>query len=780
VFGAWCASLASCCAVAWWLGIGPVAAAPRKTFCLVQWVKHQNTNSPAPGVLVKNAAGDRWDAGAVGCGVLWGDGEVRFRFSRGAEILVGLSEAETGPDPASVEYAIVALEGGRFGVREGGRDAGARGTYEATDVFSIQRVGTRIRYAKNNEVFYRSHRRSEAPLGLGAALRRRNTKVAGCEQRGFTRWWEKGPRGELHMATPVDDLGLEHSVTDYTFQEPGSPVLHRNGSTFWAFVAKRDGTGQPNESIGAPDELQVVVMQRRGTGPPVSRVVRRGIALDVGHVGPSLGIDRAGYLHLVCNQHSAPSWQYYRSKHPVAAPGAQHDVTLGFDSLGDDPDRVLPHTRATYVRFVSDRTGRLYATYRFYTRDAPVWHNGIFAAALAVYDEKAAGRGAWSALGGTAYLPADPAPFLSELGTAYDDGSTGLVFRIADPTIPGPYGYRLDPRTRQRIAPWAYAGLPPLRPEERPRVLLYDIGGGSRFLKKAVPGITVRGKQVPFDAGEREAYDGKREASIPWNRSNIEWSIGAENRTAFHAYQAYKYDVKFDRNNRMHVVCQIKSVEYRKGKPVVQCTPDFSTHLLYASSDDGGVTFSRADGSAVTLPMTTLRGTTPGDRGLMTVENSGAVAMYASTKDHGTIEFSSFVAFLADGSPVVLYRVSAGAGQWETRVRRWSASRRRWEGQGENEHWHGVTDLGSGGWMNDHRGYLYSFAPNTSRKWLRTTTDDGRTWIRIAELQPGNSHQVDPFALARSGVFVYQETVLNLAGKTRAAKVRVLPLRHWK
>ena len=722
------------------------------------------------------AAGS-FDAGAVGARVLWGDGEFRFRFGQTADFVVGLSEEDTSTDPLSIEYAIVGDADGTVRVVEGGEDRGVRVAYAKTDEFSIRREGETVRYSKNGTIVYASERPGRRPLRVGAVFARLNSRLNGCRQEGFKDWWDDRSGAGVHVATPVEDLGLEHCVTDFTGQEPQSPIVHRNGTTFWAFVAEQSGLADTPELVAGADQLQVVVMQRRGTYPPVSYVVHSGVPLDAAHVGPSLGIDRAGYLHVVCNQHSAPSWIYYRSKHPVAAPGADEDVSDGFDSLGDDSERVLPYSRATYVRFVNDRLGRLYATYRYYTRDAPVWHNGLLAAALVVYEEDGP---AWRALGGMSYLPADPAPYPSEVGARYGTKKPrGMRFEIADPTIPGPYGYRSDPATGRRVAPWSYAGLAPLAEEQRPTALFYDLGGGSRFVADAEPRITVRGKSVAFDPTERRAYDAEREMERPWTTSNIEWTLAAENRPAFHGYQAYKYDLAFDSDNRMHVVCQIKSVEYVRGKPAYRCTPQFSTHLVYAVSTDGGDTFTRADGSRLTLPMTTLPGTTPRDGGLMTEANSGTLEMHASSATDGSVEFSSYVAFLADGSPVVLYRVSAGAGAWETRARRWNAPRRRWEGQAEGEPWHGVTDLGSGGWMNDHRGNLYSIAPDASRTWLRTTEDDGRTWIPIAALEHGNNHHVDRWALATSGVLVYQETLLNLEGKTRRARVRVLPLRHW-
>ncbi|WP_155978002.1 fibronectin type III domain-containing protein [Pedobacter glucosidilyticus] len=68
------------------------------------------------------------------------------------------------------------------------------------------------------------------------------------------------------------------------------------------------------------------------------------------------------------------------------------------------------------------------------------------------------------------------------------------------------------------------------------------------------------------------------------------------------AYQGYKLRVVFDKNNRMHMVWNVAK------NPVLTTVSDTHTHLMYAYSDDEGVTWRKSDGSLLTLPIGTTNG----------------------------------------------------------------------------------------------------------------------------------------------------------------------------
>jgi hypothetical protein len=70
--------------------------------------------------------------------------------------MVGLSNTDQNQSYATIDYAIYLRELGGISIFENGSEKGRFGTYQTGDVFSVQRVGTVIRYYKNNQLFYTS------------------------------------------------------------------------------------------------------------------------------------------------------------------------------------------------------------------------------------------------------------------------------------------------------------------------------------------------------------------------------------------------------------------------------------------------------------------------------------------------------------------------------------------------------------------------------------------------------------------------------------------------
>jgi len=125
---------------------------------------------------------------------------------------------------------------------------------------------------------------------------------------------------------------------------------------------------------------------------------------DPWHMGPSIGIDRDGYIHVAANMHYH-GWQYWKSMSP-------YNVTNGFlwkgcvlsssapepQSYGAPSSTSPPGYNISYPHFFNDNNGRLYITYRM--KVAGGWQTGCSGAGLAQYVESS---GTWVAHGGTNY-----------------------------------------------------------------------------------------------------------------------------------------------------------------------------------------------------------------------------------------------------------------------------------------------------------------------------------------------------------------------------------------
>lgn len=110
---------------------------------------------------------------------------------------------------------------------------------------------------------------------------------------------------------------------------------------------------------------------------------------DTYHSAASLGIDKDGYIHVTSGMHYG-NWRYWVSNHP-------EDIT-SFTFYGDNVDRRPPGYDASYLNFVTDRYGKLFACYRVRLGANLAWNGGILAACVARYDTA---THKWTALGGT-------------------------------------------------------------------------------------------------------------------------------------------------------------------------------------------------------------------------------------------------------------------------------------------------------------------------------------------------------------------------------------------
>ncbi len=85
-------------------------------------------------------------------------------------------------------------------------------------------------------------------------------------------------------------------------------------------------------------------------------------------------------------------------------------------------------------------------------------------------------------------------------------------------------------------------------------------------------------------------------------------------------YQGYSHSLKFDQNNRLHLLTVVNADDTYNG----------STHVLYAYSDDGGDAFFRKDGSKISsLPI----------RATGTTENQGTILMTQGSPDEFYAEY---------------------------------------------------------------------------------------------------------------------------------------------
>ncbi|WP_026905091.1 BNR-4 repeat-containing protein [Pedobacter glucosidilyticus] len=202
------------------------------------------------------------------------------------------------------------------------------------------------------------------------------------------------------------------------------------------------------------------------------------------------------------------------------------------------------------------------------------------------------------------------------------------------------------------------------------------------------------------------------------------WDLSGAGAPPNNAYQGYKIRIVFDNNNRMHMVWNVAK------NPVRTTVSDTHTHLMYAYSDDEGITWKRSNGTTLSLPIATANGEVV----YMEDPNVNAQRMY---------NFCNIM-FGNDNQPTILqqsytqnkmlaFRLTGG--NW---VDVSSTINSAWPGEGYND---------GNGWI--------TFPAGSST--FRRTNDNGSTWLSYSSL-PSNTgtHSIDYQYLYETGKVRHQ------------------------
>ncbi|WP_375560558.1 T9SS type A sorting domain-containing protein [Bernardetia sp. OM2101] len=114
--------------------------------------------------LKKTGTSNNWSSSANSTTSFAGNGGILFLAQPNSSYMIGVSKAEGGAGYTSIDYAIYLAASGSVSIYEKGVFKGNFGTYQANDVFKIERSGSSIHYSKNGSSFYTSSTPSNSSL----------------------------------------------------------------------------------------------------------------------------------------------------------------------------------------------------------------------------------------------------------------------------------------------------------------------------------------------------------------------------------------------------------------------------------------------------------------------------------------------------------------------------------------------------------------------------------------------------------------------------------------
>ena len=116
-------------------------------------------------VITKNGgSGSSWNNGLATLGNFSRDGYLEYEvITTNNYYMVGLSSSNIDAHYSTLDFAIYA-RAGDLKVYESGADKGLFGTYDTGDILRLERIGNKIFYKKNGEIFYISTSNSSGSL----------------------------------------------------------------------------------------------------------------------------------------------------------------------------------------------------------------------------------------------------------------------------------------------------------------------------------------------------------------------------------------------------------------------------------------------------------------------------------------------------------------------------------------------------------------------------------------------------------------------------------------
>lgn len=194
------------------------------------------------------------------------------------------------------------------------------------------------------------------------------------------------------------------------------------------------------------------------------------------------------------------------------------------------------------------------------------------------------------------------------------------------------------------------------------------------------------------------------------------------------AYQSYNVGIHFDRNNTMHIAWTVYTTESGSQKGGYD-----ASHLMYAKSTNGGITWSKANGSEITkLPIT--------------IDHGDVVKKIVP----GDFRGGAYVVVDQDLNPVITTsRKFPPEGFTKPFITRWNGQ--SWD---EIEPFMYDNNRVDENILSDQKGIITGFVYNNPNVMIRSD-DAGVTWSPITLDSDGNRFAPDHFYMLKTGNLRY-------------------------
>jgi RHS repeat-associated protein len=194
------------------------------------------------------------------------DGYIQWRASSTNKgVMVGLSSNNTDASYTSIDYALYNRYDGTIRVYENGNEIGTFGTYQAGDLFRVERTGSSIEYLHNGRVIYTSTVSSSGSLLGDASFYSPSTRIEDLIFRNANAAalqvvdYDYNIRGWLREINDVSTIGTDLFAFGINYNDPsiGTPLFNGNISqTVWKTLNADSSTKFYTYSYDALNRIQ--------------------------------------------------------------------------------------------------------------------------------------------------------------------------------------------------------------------------------------------------------------------------------------------------------------------------------------------------------------------------------------------------------------------------------------------------------------------------------------------------------------------------------------------